>query len=260
LIGVFAGQCRAAKTISAPYLFVSIEFEFMVAMEGIEKLKQQYTDKYVVVDATVPELARFRNAVGQVKTVNMNGRALVEFDQWANIGWYDIELDFLKVVPKPEPKPTEAKKAPEKAAAEKPAAAKPAAAKPPAAAPAGKQSTADILAAARAKKGAAPAAAPAAKAAPAEKPAAATKPAAGGKLSTADILAAARGKAPAAAPAAKKPEPKPAAPEPAEEPAAEPVVEAPAPKAEPAKKTAGGAKPTTTAEKIAYCRKVDAKS
>ena len=49
--------------------------------------------------------ARFRNATGQVKTVNMNGRALVEFDQWDNIGWYDIELDFLKVVPKPEPKP-----------------------------------------------------------------------------------------------------------------------------------------------------------
>jgi hypothetical protein len=105
----------------------------------------------------------------------------------------------------------------------------------------------------------APAAAPAAKAAPAEKPAAAAKPAAGGRPSTADILAAARGKAPAA-PAAKNPEPKPAAQEPAEEPAEEPVVEAPAAKAEPAKKAAGGAKPTTTAEKIAYCRKVDAKT
>jgi hypothetical protein len=258
LIAVFARQCRAAKYISAPYLLASIEFELMVAMESIEKLKQQYTDKYVVVDATVPELARFRSAVGQVKTVNMNGRALVEFDQWANIGWYDIELDFLKVVPKP----AEAKKAPEKAA-EKPAAAKPSAAKPEAAKPAaaapaaGKQSTADILAAARAKKGAAPAA----KAAPADKPAAA-KPAAAGKPSTADILAAARGKAPAAsaAPAAKKPEPKPAAPEPAEEPADVPVVQTPVAKAEPAKKAAGGAKPTTTAEKIAYCRKVDAKT
>jgi hypothetical protein len=225
----------------------------MVAMESIEKLKKQYTDKYVVVDASVPELARFRAAVGQVKTVNMSGRALVEFDQYANTAWYDIDLDFLKVVPKPEPKPAEAKKAPEKAAA--PAAAKPAAAKPAAAAPAaaGKQSTADILAAARAKKGAAPAAAPAAKAeAPAAKPA-------GGKPSTADILAAARGKAaaPAAAPAAKKPEPKPAAEEVAEEPEA--VVEAPVVKAEPAKKAAGGALPTTTPEKIAYCRKVDTK-
>jgi hypothetical protein len=231
----------------------------MVAMERIEKLKQQYTDKYVVVDGSVPELARFASAVGQVKTVNMSGRALVEFDQYANIGWYDIELDFLKVVPKPEPKPAEAKKAPEKAAA-KPAAEKPAAANPAAA---GKQSTADILAAARAKKGTAPAAAPAAKAAPVEAPATKSAPAAkpaGAKPSTADILAAARGKgaAPAAAaPVAKKPDPKPAAEEPAEAPEA--VAEASVIKAEPAKKAAGGPLPTTTAEKIAYCRKVDAK-
>ena len=59
--------------------------------DQIEKLKQDFTDKYVVVDASIPELARFGGHVGQVKTVNMNGRALVEFDAWNNIGWYDIE-------------------------------------------------------------------------------------------------------------------------------------------------------------------------
>jgi hypothetical protein len=48
--------------------------------ERIEKLKEQYTDQYVAVDASRPELARFKGVVGQVKTVNCNGRALVEFD------------------------------------------------------------------------------------------------------------------------------------------------------------------------------------
>src|SRR5215471_17759625 len=120
--------------------------------DHIEKLKREYTDQYVVVDGSRPELARFRDATGMIKTVNMNGRALVEFDQYDNIGWYDIELDFLKVVPKPEPKPVEKKEA--KPAA-KVAVAATTAAKPAAAA--GKSSTADILAAARAKAGSAPA-------------------------------------------------------------------------------------------------------
>src|SRR5690242_20053416 len=83
-----------------------------MVFEHIEKLKRAFTDKYVVVDATRPELARFGKATGLVKTVNMNGRALVEFDQFDNTGWYDIELEFLKVVPKPEPKAPEAKKEP----------------------------------------------------------------------------------------------------------------------------------------------------
>ena len=82
--------------------------------DQIEKMKREYTDKYVVVDATRPELARFRDVVGRVKTVNMSGRALVEFDDYhLNIGWYDIDPEFLKVVDKPPPKApkAEAKKA-----------------------------------------------------------------------------------------------------------------------------------------------------
>ena len=67
----------------------------------IEKLKQEYTDKYVTVDEQRPELQRFGHMTGIVKTVNMNGRALVEFDGFENIGWDDIEIDFLKVVDKP---------------------------------------------------------------------------------------------------------------------------------------------------------------
>jgi hypothetical protein len=260
-----------------------------MVFEHIEKLKRAFTDKYVVVDAARPELARFGNAIGLVKTVNMNGRALVEFDQYDNIGWYDIELDFLKVVPKPEPKLAEAKKeaagkaatqkgtekvtapaaAPKQVAAAK-AAAKPAA--PQVAAATAKAgaglSTADILAAARVKKGTGE---PVSASAKAGAPAAAAKPAPaaapGKKMSTAEILAMARGKgtAPAAVAAAAAPtKPKVAPTEPApltSEEAAEPTAEM-APVTEPAAtkpKAPPSSLPTTTAEKIAYCRRVDAK-
>ena len=121
-----------------------------------------------------------------------------------------------------------------------------------------KPSTADILAAARAKAAAAPVAKAAAPAPAAEKPAAKPAPEPGKKLSTADILAAARAKKAAEATAAAAP---PAAAAPVEEaPAEEPAVEAaPVPAKAAAKKAAGGEVPTTTAEKIAWCREHDAK-
>src|SRR5262245_28641964 len=95
-----------------------------MSVETVEKLKRELTDKYVVVDASLPELKRFDGYTGQVKTVNMNGRALVEFDAWANIGWYDIDVEYLHVVPKPEASATTAKheaKPAAKAAPAKPA-------------------------------------------------------------------------------------------------------------------------------------------
>lgn len=75
-----------------------------MVFEQIEQLKRQYTDKYVVVDQQRPELRRFRGLTGQIKTVNMTGRALVQFDGNNNIGWYDINLEFLTVVAAPPPK------------------------------------------------------------------------------------------------------------------------------------------------------------
>ena len=135
-----------------------------MVIEQIEKVKQQYTDKYVQVDGNRAELARFKDLVGQVKTVNMSGRALVEFmDYHLNIGWFDIDLDYLKVVDKPKPKPKEAKKP---AVKKKPIAGKPTAGKKAATAGdkklsplemarqgdsggAKKKSTADVLAALR---------------------------------------------------------------------------------------------------------------
>jgi hypothetical protein len=163
----------------------------------IERMKLQYTDKYVVVDLGRPELARFRDVVGRVKTVNMSGRALVEFDDYhLNTGWYDIDPEFLKVVDKPPPKaPKPEVKKP--AAVAKPAGAKPAAKPAPAAgAQAGKSSVADILAKARAGKATpAPAKPPAPEAsAPNEAPVASAQPAKvdRSKMSVADMLAAAR--------------------------------------------------------------------
>jgi hypothetical protein len=238
-----------------------------MVFDHIEKLKQQYTDKYVVVDATRPELARFRDVVGQVKTVNMSGRALVEFlDYHTDIGWHDIDPDFLRVVDKPQPK---AKEVP----ARKPPAQKPtgevAAATGQAAtgkklsplemaraqgsakkAAGGKSSTADILAAARGGKAAPP---------PAKKPAGETPAAkpSGGKPSTADILAAARGgtakpqaiRAPGEVAAAGGNEPAP--------PASSPASEMTTP---PAKSNAKADKPSMTVEEmLARCRERDAK-
>jgi hypothetical protein len=92
--------------------------------EQVDNLRQQYTDQYVVVAGDRPELARFQGVVGQVKTANMSGRALVQFDANNDRAWYDIPLDHLKVVDKPPPKPVEKKTeaaAKGKATGEKPA-------------------------------------------------------------------------------------------------------------------------------------------
>ena len=109
-----------------------------MVFEHIEKLKQEYTDKYVAIANMVPELKRFEGRTGIVRTVNMSGRALVEFLGTNDISWYDIDVDFLKIVPPPVP--ADEKKTVEKGTASKPSSAKATAQKKPSA------STADILA------------------------------------------------------------------------------------------------------------------
>lgn len=124
--------------------------------EQAELLKNQYTDKYVVVKSGVPELRRFDGLTGVVKTVNMSCRALVLFDGPADIAWYDIDPAYLTLVDAPVPK----KKAEEKPAKESPA-AKSAPASKPAAASEKKASPLDLIrqqGAAGAKSAAAPAA------------------------------------------------------------------------------------------------------
>ena len=212
-----------------------------MVFEHIEKLKREYTDKYVVVDASQPELRRFEGQTGMIKTINMNGNALVEFDGFNSIGWYDIGLDFLKVVDKPLPKEEPKKKA---APAKKPAAKAPADSgeKPAAKAGGSKMSVAEMLAAARGEKGgeatdSAPA--PAAKKEAPAKPATDPK-----KMSVAEMLAAARGEKSGDAPAEEAP----AEPAPEPEPAAEAAPEPAAP---------AGDVPKDTPGILAYCRRVD---
>lgn len=181
-----------------------------MSIELAEKLKSKLTDKWVVVDSSVPELRRFADWTGKVKSVNMNCRALVEFDGPVDIGWYDIDPAFLTVVDGPRPKKAPAEKPAETkkpAAAAKPAGVNPleaarsqGAAKPAAAG--GKPSPLDMIRKmGAAKKDAAPAAdAPApveaaVEATPAAEPAPAAKPApvsmtdeSGKKLSPLDMI------------------------------------------------------------------------
>lgn len=156
-----------------------------MSIDLAEKLKEKLTDKFVLVDASVPELKRFANWTGKVKTVNMNCRALVEFDGPVDISWYDIDPAYLTVVEAPVKRaaPAPAAKAPASSAAPatKPVAstgkspleairAQQAAAKPAAPSPAAgaKPSPLDMIRKQQAAKAAATAPAPATEAAPVE--------------------------------------------------------------------------------------------
>ena len=75
-------------------------------VQRIEKLRQEYAGQTVMIDSDRPELARLKNILGQVRTVNFNGRALVEFDG-PDRTWHDLELDYLKVIDKSESNGTE---------------------------------------------------------------------------------------------------------------------------------------------------------
>jgi hypothetical protein len=86
-----------------------------MSIETALKLKADLTDKYVVVKPGVPELMRFGSWTGVVKTVNMSGRALVEFDGPVDISWYDIDPEYLTIVDAPAKKIAEKHAAPAKA-------------------------------------------------------------------------------------------------------------------------------------------------
>ena len=80
--------------------------------ERIETLRQQYTGRQVRAAAGRADLARFAGLPGRVKTVNFNGRALVQFEG-PDLTWYDLDLDDLKVIEPAETKPPEAEPAEE---------------------------------------------------------------------------------------------------------------------------------------------------
>jgi hypothetical protein len=74
---------------------------------SIAQLQAEWTDKPVTVVSTVAplgtRLARFVGKPGVVKTVNQNGRALVQFEGTEDIGWYDIDPSDLRLRNEPSP-------------------------------------------------------------------------------------------------------------------------------------------------------------
>ena len=76
-----------------------------MSIKRAEALKKELTDQWVRVVSSTPELQRFANCVGQVKTVNMNCQALVEFFGDKDVSWYDIAPEYLTITDKPEDKP-----------------------------------------------------------------------------------------------------------------------------------------------------------
>lgn len=69
----------------------------------VERLKREWKDRRVTVEASSANLRRFLGRTGTVLTVNMNGRALVRFDGLADIGWYDLAIADLRPVAVPPP-------------------------------------------------------------------------------------------------------------------------------------------------------------
>ena len=69
--------------------------------QQVGELNRRYRGRSVVVAPGQPELAPFAGLSGQIKAINYNGLALVQFagpDQ----GWHDIDLGRLQVVDRPE--------------------------------------------------------------------------------------------------------------------------------------------------------------
>src|ERR1700683_1692416 len=126
-----------------------------MSIEIAEKLKAQLTDKYVVVKHGIAELKRFESLTGVVKTVNMAGRALVQFDGPVDISWYDIDPQYLSVVQAPDKKAPPEKHPGTKEATGKSAQAPAPAAKPAASSAAAKPGGMSPLEMARAQAAAA---------------------------------------------------------------------------------------------------------
>jgi len=170
------------------------------SFDEVEELKRQWTEKHVQVDESRPELKRFAGRTGRVITVNMSGRALVQFEEADGWGWgrYDIALPFLRQVAAPA--------APTKEKAEKHVAAEQSKPETATAKPAAKLSPLEMMRAKAASKPAQEGAAPA-------ESTAADKPKPTGKLSPIEMMRAkaaakaAVGEATAAEPAASEPKP-----------------------------------------------------
>ena len=66
--------------------------------EARQRLREEWTGRRVTIASTSPRLARFAGKTGVVKTINQNGRALVQFAGTEDIGWYDIDPVELRLI------------------------------------------------------------------------------------------------------------------------------------------------------------------
>lgn len=63
----------------------------------INSLKREWTGKQVTISPDHPTTTRFRDRIGTVVTVNMNGRALVRFVDSLDTPWFDLPIDVLRL-------------------------------------------------------------------------------------------------------------------------------------------------------------------
>ncbi len=68
--------------------------------EELDRLKETYTGRTVMIEALRPELMRWANVPGRVITFNCNGRALVQFEG-ADQAFYDIDPEYLNLEQNP---------------------------------------------------------------------------------------------------------------------------------------------------------------
>ncbi len=66
--------------------------------EARQRLREEWTGQRVTIASTSSRLARFAGKTGVVKTINQNGRALVQFAGTEDIGWYDIDPVELRLI------------------------------------------------------------------------------------------------------------------------------------------------------------------
>lgn len=62
----------------------------------INRLKREWTGKQVTISPDHPTTTRFRDRVGTVVTINMNGRALVRFADSLDTAWFDLPVEMLR--------------------------------------------------------------------------------------------------------------------------------------------------------------------
>ena len=62
----------------------------------INRLKREWTGKQVTISPDHPTTTRFRDRVGSVVTINMNGRALVRFVDSLDTAWFDLPVEMLR--------------------------------------------------------------------------------------------------------------------------------------------------------------------